>query len=166
MVKDDRPRDRATSILRGVAAFLAAFSILGLAVRARRGPFDPNIWWLDLRIFPTAVQAAILLLLAAVLLHWSINPLGSPLRAACTIGLLAVAMAASLVNAVVFYHLLGSGQIHTAVPLPLSLMMAGLLGVILLGITRRPARLHGPTFAATIGSCAILMPLAQIMFRS
>jgi vancomycin permeability regulator SanA len=165
MVRDDRRKDRTLSALRGVAAFLGAFALLSLIARARRGnAFDPNSWWLDLSVFPSVVQIAFMLLIAPTLLYWSINPIAGKPRISITFAVLVIAIAISLVNAMVVYRLLSSQRIQTAIPLPLSLLIASVLGMILVAVTRRPARLHLPTFATSIAACVVLFPLAQIAF--
>src|SRR5688500_15447443 len=152
---------------RGVALFVGAFSLLNVVGELVSPGFDANVWWIDLRPMPHAVTRP-LLAIAGVLLAWHGLSTTSPRwRRWATGGVLVPLLVGTLYNAVNFYRLFGEGRFQSSFPLPSSLLVAGGLGWILIGLLRRKRRVR-PRRAramsiAVAGLCALLMPLAQIV---
>ena len=53
-----------SALPRGLALFLGGFALLNLLGDWRRAGFDANLWWLDLRALPPAIEETLLLLAA------------------------------------------------------------------------------------------------------
>jgi uncharacterized SAM-binding protein YcdF (DUF218 family) len=152
---------------RGIALFVGAFSLLNVVGELLSPGFDANIWWIDLRPTPHGLTRT-LLALAGLLLVWHGLTTTSPRwRRWATGGVLVPLLVGTLYNAVNFYRLLGEGRFQSSFPLPFSLLMAGGLGWILIGLLRRkkhvrPRRAMAMSLAVA-ALCALLMPLAQMV---
>lgn len=147
-------------IARGLALFLGAFTLLNLAGA------DANLWWIDLAPLPPSAARIVLAVLALALLAFALLPPMSGIRRAVTITLTAVALLAAVANAVRFYVLLHRGEFSSAVPLPLSLLVAAALALLIAAQGRArnatDGAAHRPIIAVAFLGAAILFPLAQI----
>lgn len=152
---------------RGIALFVGAFGLLNVTGELVSPGFDANVWWIDLRPLPHALTRT-LLAIAGVLLAWHGLSTTSPRwRRWATGGVLVPLLVGTLYNAVNFYRLFGEGRFRSSFPLPFSLLVAGGLGWILIGLLRRkqhgrPRRAMAVSFAVAV-LCALLMPLAQMV---
>jgi vancomycin permeability regulator SanA len=162
------PRSRRASgpVGRGIALFVGAFSLLNAVGELVSPGFDANIWWIDLRPMPHALTRA-LLAIAGVLLAWHGLGTTSPRwRRWATGGVLVPLLVGTLYNALNYYRLFGDGRFQSSFPLPFSLLVAGGLGWILIGLLRRKKVVRrGRAMTASVavaGLCALLMPLAQM----
>ena len=148
---------------RGIALFLGVFAILNVAGDLRFARANANVWWLDFSPLPIAVSRIVLLAIAAVLLVYALRPgLAFRIRRISQ-GMLFVAAAAAIVNAVRFYAALAKGTIRSTVPLPLSAIVAAALIAIAIGHDRAE---HANGFAIAVSAiaAAAVFPLLQICF--
>lgn len=155
-------------LARGVALFLGLFSLLNVAGELRVPGLDANLWWLDLRPLPTA-PAAIFLSLAGVLLSWwGIAPARTVWRRLATSALAGALALVALLNSVAFYRVWQAGEIRPSIPLPLSLLLAGVLLSIVCAAWRpgpsRSSRGNLLLVAVVVVACGVLFPLAQQLF--
>ena len=136
---------------RGLALFLGAFTLLNLAGDSR---FDVNLWWIDLSpLLPRGVAIVTLAAFAVAMIALAFGK-----RNAITTALTIVMLIASIANTIRYYVVLSRGEIHSNIPIPLSLLIAIALGVIL-------SRADGEGPVAMIASfiaAALIFPLAQI----
>ncbi|HEX4792694.1 MAG TPA: YdcF family protein [Humisphaera sp.] len=156
-------------IWRGIAGFLACFTLANLLGETFFRGFDANIWWIDLRALPTALRFAVLLIGAIALLIFCLRPeLIARLRVfwcSCVAGL----ALAALVNAIAFHALLARHQVRTNVPIPLSLLIAGALLMVTwkmlnAGDKAAPEQRAYWKAAAAFAACLVAFPLAQVFF--
>ncbi|HEX6158933.1 MAG TPA: YdcF family protein [Thermoanaerobaculia bacterium] len=148
---------------RGLALFLGGFTLLNLAGDLRSRTVSANIWWLDVWFLPGLAATVLMFALAAVMLLYAVRPKAGRIRRAVALPILLACALFALLNAAAFYGALSRGHIRTAFPLPLSLLVAVALIVIAFAHFREPSR-KPVAFAVTFVLCAILFPLAQILF--
>lgn len=156
---------------RGLALFLGGFTLLNVLGDLRSPAIGANIWWLDTApLLPPFLAGALMVILAVVLIAYAIQPKVGRVRRPLGIALAGFAALVAAVNTVTFYRALSHGQIHTAVPVPLSLLVAVGLTLIAIAHLRKPKRSprepkRSPrAFAITFALCALLFPIAQITF--
>ncbi|HKR64456.1 MAG TPA: YdcF family protein [Thermoanaerobaculia bacterium] len=142
-----------SSFLRGVAAFLAVFTMAG-AILSARGGMNPNLWWLDVRAVPEGARGWIFALIAIAFLMVAVG------RRRVALPALWLAAVAALVNATVFYKLVATGAITSHAPVPMSLLM----GITLIAIAVAPmsvanARLMLLGFVTSL----VAFPLLQVV---
>lgn len=149
-----------TSIARGLALFLGAFTLLNLVGA------DANLWWIDVAPLPAFAVPLFLASLALAMLAFAFVPAMGRVRRAITTTLTAVALLAAIANAVRFYVLLHRGEFATALPLPLSLLVAAALALLLGAQTRAsadaPSAADRALITVAFAGAALLFPLAQI----
>ena len=170
-----------SAMVRGVALFLGAFSVLNVVGEWFIPGFDANVWWIDLRPLPTwACQIA--MLLAGVLAVYAVAPAWFSRRrwlaratAIYLLGLIGIC----LLNCAVFYRLVSEGAIRSSFPLPLSLVIACFLVLVLAHVVRTSKtppsahtgedRLGGATKKGATGIaisfvlCGVIFPVAQMV---
>jgi vancomycin permeability regulator SanA len=118
-------------VSRGVALFLALFTLLNIAGSHFSAGFDANIWWIDLSPLPGWIGGSILDIGAIGMLVFAIGLTHRTMtRRLIAISILALLIAATC-NSVVFYHEWFAGRIHPGVPIPLSLLLIVCLGLVL-----------------------------------
>jgi len=162
------PEQPAGVVGRGVALFFGAFTLVNLTGQMWRPGFDASIWWVDLRPLP-GVAAAMLLWTAGLLLTaHGVRPAASVWRRGATAAALLLLIAVALGNAVTVVSLLARGAVKAAVVVPLSVVVAGLLGWSLLGVLRRGGvcwrfswRRAGGV-AAVLAVCTLTFPVLQM----
>lgn len=124
------------------------------------------MWWIDLRFLPYSLANTFLLVGAACLVAFGINPPRSVWRRCLTgycAGLLGIV---AVINVLQFYVLWARGAIVTRVPVPLSFFMCIVLGMIVSTVLQRPDSDSGlrnvvaPSVLCL--SCVIIFPLAQM----
>jgi uncharacterized SAM-binding protein YcdF (DUF218 family) len=134
---------------RGLALFLGLFTLLNLAGDSR---FDVNLWWIDLSpLLPRGVAVVTLAAFAIAMIALAFGK-----RNAITTALTIVMLIASIANTIRYYVVLARGEIHTTIPIPLSLLISVALSLLLTPNVRQPLRLS--SFIAA----ALIFPLAQI----
>ena len=144
-----------SSIARGLALFLGVFSLVSLAGTGG----DANLWWIDFYPLAGIVRAALLVAFAAAMIAYAL----SPTRRLVTIALLVITIVFASINAIRYYVILGRGQIATAFPVPLSLLIAAVLLFVLIAQSRteRDAPL---IVIASFLAASVLFPIAQTVF--
>ncbi len=157
-------------LARSFALFVGAFIVLGLLDWLRKPSFDPNIWWIDLRLLPAPFAQALLVVSAVLLLGFAWRPAARGWRRGATTATCVLLAAVAVANGVVFYVVWAQGRIHPDLPLPLSFVIAAVLAS--LALASRHARL-APANRALLQVLAILgcaalwaaaFPLAQQFF--
>jgi vancomycin permeability regulator SanA len=156
--------------LRGLAIFLAAFTLVGSLGELRGGVTDIGLWFVDLTDLPRALRVVLFAGLGLVLLVWATR--AQPGRATRRIAALACLLFAAfaLRDVLRFAAAVDSGLVRPAVPLPLSLPVATALVVLGLRIWRDPGVERGGTHGVRLGvvavaaALALAFPVAQIAF--
>ena len=155
------------AVARGLALFFGLFTLLGVAGAVREGAFDANLWWVAVPFVPRLVSAALLAAVGIAFVGYAVAPCMSTWRRWTTLGLFAFFAAVTLYNAVDFYRVWRSGTIAPSVPLPLSMVVAVLLGFLMWAAVRSPARRGWPAAAVMVviaATCVLAFPLAQVFF--
>jgi vancomycin permeability regulator SanA len=155
---------------RGLALFLGGFSLLNLVGERRAPGFDANLWWIDLRVLSHTLADVFLLLCAFCLIACGLRPANGGWRRWLTAGCLAALLVWSGANVAQFYALLVRGVIAPAIPVPLSLFIAGALALILAVNCRpfstthfSPFTIYKPIPALVVCVCCLVFfPLAQM----
>lgn len=147
---------------RGIALFIAGFSLLHVLAFLRRGGFDANGWWIDFRPLPGSVGQGIVALLGIFLAAWAVVARMKPWRVITTLALLLCVLAVVAVNCITFYKLRWRHEIVSSVPVPFSMIVLLGLLLILRRATHRPAALHVPSAIIAFLFCLIAFPLGQI----
>lgn len=154
-------------LARGFALFLAGFILLNQFLLLRSAGLDANLWWVDLRLFPTALGQGLLAALGLALGAHAFRPAQTSWRQRGTLMLIMLFFALTLLNAVMFWRLLALGAVSTRMPLPGSLVFAAMLGVIAWDLHRgavaaaTPSRWL-PSLAVALG-CAAAFPVLQVI---
>lgn len=152
---------------RGVALFLAGFTLLNLGGEQLHRGFDASGWWLDLRGLPPWVSNTLMLIFSFVLLGFACKPAASRmtvrLRALTIVGAILIAAR----DAIAFHDLLNRNVISSHFPLPFSLLVAAMLLLIVVAM-----HLPGPAgstsfrgwgaLVASAAFCLVIFPLFQI----
>jgi len=166
------PRLLALAVARGLALFIAGFTLLALLGELRTPGFDANVWWIDLRPLPASLAQALLAVTALLLFAFAVRPgMGAARRAATATAAFGLA-AAALYDCARFYEAWAAGSIAPWAPVPLSLPVAlalAFVGVIALrgGCVAMKGRRRAWALAATaltVVLCGVLFPLAQVLF--
>lgn len=155
--------DRITSIARGIALFMAGFSLLNVLGSLRQRGFDANGWWIDFRPLPSKVGSIAVMLVGLFLAAWAIRPAMRPWRVIATLSLLLWLLAVAAMNTVTFYRLRARHEIVSPIPIPFSLLVMLVLLLIIRRAMRRPSILHFPSSSFAFLFCLIAFPLGQIV---
>ncbi len=156
-------------VVRGVALFLAAFTIIGLIGEVRGRATDIGLWFVDLRDLAGPIQIVLLGALGGSLLAWVLadRPAVFQRRTAAIVCLAFAAFATR--DLIRVAQAVGTGLVRPAAPVPLSLPIA--LGLALAGIwIWRDRGLEAPprrTRAAVAGvalGAILAFPIVQIGF--
>ncbi len=166
------PRLLALAVARGLALFIAGFTLLALLGELRTPGFDANVWWIDLRPLAEWLAQALLAATALLLFAFVVRPgMGAVRRAATATAAFGLAVAA-LYDGARFYEAWAGGSIAPWAPVPLSLLVALVLafvGAVALrgGCVVAEGRRRAWVLAAaalTVVACGVLFPLAQVLF--
>ena len=160
------------SSARGLAAFIALYSLLSLGAVALSGAHNQNAWWIDFSFLPSMLSALEQVLLTFALGFFAVHiPKHIVTRLVVSVPVL-VALFTALVNTVTVYSMAAEGTIILGFPLPFSAFVAiGLFCIlisILVGYTYLPAtdRPGKPStvFVATLAflCTVVLFPLGQM----
>lgn len=152
---------------RGVALFLGLFTLFNLLASFTRSGFDANLWWIDLRWLPAGLASSFLAVSAIGLLIFALRPPKAGWArifvTTCTVLLLL----AALMNMAEFYLLIARHNVHAGLPIPLSLLVAGVLAGIIASLAVRASGTTEPrtdliqTLVVAL-ACVFLFPLAQM----
>lgn len=157
-------------LARGAAMFLAGFSLIGLVGEARGGATDIALWFVDIRDLRGPLEILLLAALSITLLAWVLaDRVGRWRRRAAALSCLVFAGFA--VRDVVRYAgNVGGGLVRPTTIVPLSLVIAVVLGAMAVGIWRdrglaglAPRRIRLAVVVAATGWVAVF-PVAQIAF--
>lgn len=154
--------DRITSIARGIALFIAGFSLLNVLGALRHGGFDANGWWIDFRPLPAAIGSVAVTLFGIFLAAWAIGPRMRRWRVVVTVSLLLGVLAVAALNTVTFYRLRVRHEIVSPVPFPFSLLVMLALLLIIRRSMRKASILNIRFAAVAFLFCLIAFPLGQI----
>jgi uncharacterized SAM-binding protein YcdF (DUF218 family) len=169
-------RIREGVALGGVAGFCArvlafwfgSLSLVNVMAGLRHPAFDPNIWWIDLRFMPRLAGQILLLVVGALLVAHGLRPASDGRRRTASLVAIAIPAIVASMNAIAYYRTRDSGTIAPRSPVPLSLLIAVLLGVIWFSIFRpAPAPTRRASYAAIAAvSLAFVsgVPLLQMAF--
>lgn len=164
--KTDVWRSVAITAARACALFLGAFTALNLLGGALRSGFDQTIWWVDVRPLSRGVAGVLLAASAGFFLAFAARPAARAWRRWTTTGLAAALGLLALWDAHSFWRLLATNAVDSGFPIPLSLFVAALLGVIGAGALTAgatPPRLRPWIAATTLALLALGLPLAQMV---
>jgi len=146
---------------RGWAIFLGLYFLANVAGAMWRAQLDSAEWVLNFAGLPMALERVVMTGSAVALLGFGLASKSSRLAAA----MVALALGISILNVVQFYRLLWVGWISTSFPVPLSLFIGGLLGLILYRLLKRTEADSGYGLAFLNFACALaLFPMAQMLF--
>lgn len=135
-----------------------------------------NTWWIDLTQLSLNWQGhtyhfgfVVETLAGLGMVSWALRPSCGSVRKVVTCVLVALLALFAALNAITYWQTLASGQLHFALPLPLSLFLALTFGGIATTIARSANHVRTGVFGATllIVTClvtALVFPLVQICF--
>ncbi len=159
------PHPFRAPIARGLALFLALFTLLNLLGSLRSPGFDANYWWIDIGYLPRLASHSALLASAIALLSFGIGfPNHFLVRRILQI-ISATLAAAVFWNVLSFYFLWLIGHIHPGVPIPFSLLLSFVLAFILRASFlpwKLPTKWQRILLIATLLASFFLFPLAQM----
>jgi uncharacterized SAM-binding protein YcdF (DUF218 family) len=153
---------------RVLAFWFGSLSLVNVMASLRHPAFDPNFSWIDLRFAPKVAGQMFLLTVGGVLVWQGLRPTSGGWRR--TLSLVAVAIAAivAVLNAIAYYRIWDTGAIAPRSPVPLSFLIAILLGLICLSIIRPapspPRRASYAAIAAVSFAFVGGLPLLQMAF--
>lgn len=150
-------------MLRGVALFFAAFTLLNVVGDLRFARANGNLWWLDAWPLPLEIGRAFLVCVAVALLVFALAPAAAARFRRAGVGLVGSAAVCALVNVIRFYSALLRGQFTTPAVVPLSAVVL----TALIAISWNYGRSSDAPSALVIACAAIaalLFPLAQVCF--
>ena len=161
------------TVARGLAFFVATYSLLSLVAFAAANTYNQNVWWIDLSLIPPILDLLLQICLVFSLYAFVVR---IPRRFSTRIcGAIPSAIFAfiALENTIVVYQTAYSGSIELGFPLPFSLFI--FLGFVLLAfcilfskrlVPASPRRSHIATVATMVASVCligILFPIGQML---
>ena len=153
---------------RVLAVWFGSLSLVNLLAGLRHPTFDPNIWWIDLRFLPRPAGKLFLAALGFLLVAHGLRPAAAGRRRTAGFTAVAVAAIVAAANAISYYRTWDAGTIAARSPVPLSLVIAVLLGFVWFSIHRpQPPPSRKRSFAAiAVVSLALVcgIPLLQMAF--
>ena len=153
---------------RVLAFSFGALSLLNVLASLRDPAFDPNIWWIDLRFLPGVIAGAVMVVAGALLVAHGLRPATEGWRRWASVRVVTIIGLVALWNAADYYLVWDAARIAPRIPVPLSLVIAILLGAIAISMLRPapplPRRTVIPVVAAVSLAFVIGLPLLQIAF--
>jgi uncharacterized SAM-binding protein YcdF (DUF218 family) len=150
-----------TAAARGIALFLGGFTLLNVAGDLRFSGTDGNLWWIDLWPLPLALSRLILIAFAIAMIAYAIAPRLTRVRLYTNVALITIVLVAAIGNTIRYYVILARGDVHTTLPLPLSLLIAIAMIAILIAHHRWPQP-NRRAFIASFIVAGVIFPIAQI----
>lgn len=155
------------AVSRGVALFLAVFTLLNLAGELRFSGLDADFWWIDLRPAPPEAARGFLAWVSVVLVVFAVRPQIDGAFRNVALFSVALLLTAALWNVYTFYAAVRTGGIQSDLPIPFALHAAAGLVVVFAGIRESPQHsVHVgrdvALAAAAFAVCAVSFPLVQI----
>jgi vancomycin permeability regulator SanA len=169
-------RTRGESSLRGgatlgarvLACWFGALSLLNVLAGLRNPAFDPNIWWIDLRFLTDPVSGVLMVAVGTTLVAYGVRPPSPGWRRTTSMVVVAAAAVIVVWNVIGYYRVWDSGSIAPRSPVPLSLVIAILLGFIVLSMPRPAPTIPRKTAIAVIAAASLTfvvgLPVLQIGF--
>jgi uncharacterized SAM-binding protein YcdF (DUF218 family) len=155
-------------VARVLAAWFGALSLLNVLAGLRNPAFDPNIWWVDVRFLPGPVGGVLMVAVGTALVAHGIRPASPGWRRTASIVVVAVVELIVVRNAIGYYRVWGTGSIEPLSPVPLSLVIAILLGLVVLSMLRPAPTIQPREAIATVAAISLIfvagLPLLQIAF--
>jgi vancomycin permeability regulator SanA len=149
------------SVGRGVALFLGLFTFLNFIAEVRSEGFDANLWWIDLRALPPVLSVGILAAASLALVSYAIAGAAQAVRISVAVTSLPLLLA-TVANCLIFWRLLQRGTVQSGFPVPFSAFVLLALVVVLRSL-RVQAAARPLVIAATVTTCGIAFPLAQLL---
>jgi vancomycin permeability regulator SanA len=153
---------------RVLAVWFGALSLLNVLAGLRNPAFDPNIWWIDLRFLPEPVGGVLMVAVGTALVAHGVRPAPPGWRRTTSIVTVAVVGLIVAWNAIGYYRVWGTGSIEPRSPVPLSLVIAILLGLVVLSMLRPAPTIRRRTAIAVVAVVSLVfvvgLPVAQIAF--
>ncbi len=158
----------ADACARAFALLFGAFSSVSAVAALRSGSGSASLWWVDLRVFPPVLAAALGALAALLLLTWALRPVGRRWRHAATASAAAVLGVVALVNTWAFYDAWSRGLISPGIPVPLSVGYAAAFGFTAwrAAIPRQAGEKAGGWWGTAVALVLLMLafPVLQILF--
>jgi vancomycin permeability regulator SanA len=156
------------ALARGMALFIGLFGTANVAATALGGQGGQNLWWIDPGFLPDVAGVALVVACSTALLSFAILPRMATWRRWVTVVACGVLGAVALQNAAEFYRAWGAGTFTPGVPVPLSGVIAlvvGLVGWAAFALEPARSRVAGD-LAALVGFALVVavFPLAQVGF--
>ena len=155
------------ALARGIALFIGCFTLVSTVGVVRDAAFDANAWWVVVPYVPRLASAALLAAAGVAFVAYGVAPRLRAWRRWLTLALFAFFAAVAVYDAYDFYRVWSAGEIRPGVPLPLSAVVAVLLGFLIWAAFRDPPRSRWPAIVVVVAGvavCAFVFPLAQVFF--
>jgi vancomycin permeability regulator SanA len=153
---------------RVLASWFGSLSLVNVLAALGQPGFDANTWWIDLRLIPRPAGQLLLLAVGALLVAHGLRSATGGWRRIVSLVAIAIAAIVASMNAIAYYRIWDSGAIAPRSPLPLSLLVAIVLGLIWLSILRpapSPSRRVSSTAIAAVSLAFVTgLPLLQMAF--
>ena len=153
---------------RVLAVWFGALSLLNVLAGLRNPAFDPNIWWIDLRFLPDPVGGILMVAAGTALVVHGLRPASTGWRRTTSLVMVSVVQLIVVWNAIGYYRVWGSGSIEPRSRVPLSLVIAILLGLVVLSMLRPAPTIPRRTAIAVIAAVSLTfvvgLPVLQIGF--
>jgi uncharacterized SAM-binding protein YcdF (DUF218 family) len=149
-----------------VLAFCFGVCVVVNVVAALRTGFDANLWWIDLRFLPAAVRSILTASLGTLLIGAALRPEMRRPRRIVTLAVILPFAAAAVIDAIRFWTLWADDSIRATSPVPVSLVVVLVLGVVAWGLRRsRPEpRSSRLALAGAVALAFVVgVPLLQIV---
>jgi vancomycin permeability regulator SanA len=158
-----------TLCVRVVAFWFGLCCLVNVMGNIRHPAFDANVWWIGLSTVPAGVRPAFMIAVGIVLVAFAGRPGMRPWRRAVSLLVLALAVVTAIGNSLTYYRRWDAGVIHARSAVPLSLVIAMLLGAVAVSMMRPvPPTPTRPRFAVTVVAATLLflvaLPLLQMAF--
>ena len=157
----DLRRARFAAVGRGLALFLGLFTFVNFIAEIRSEGFDANLWWIDLRVLPTALAVGILAAASLALVTYAVVGANRAVRIAVFVTSLPL-LVATLTNCIIFWRLLEIGTVRSSFPVPFTAFVFLALVVVLRSLSIQSAA-RPFVIAATVTTCMFAFPLAQLL---
>lgn len=150
------------SLARGGALFFGGFTLLGLVGELLHPGFDASLWWLDLRAWPGWLSLPFRWMAALLLSAYALAPSSVRWRRWATVGAAAGLSLIALWDALRFYRLWLGGELASAPPVPLSLLLGAGFALIA-WMAWRPAAGSWIGVAVAFLLAGVSFPVAQML---
>ncbi len=158
----------ANAAARGTAAFVGLFLLACTLASVSGSRPDQATWLIDMRFMPWPLGVLISVASSGLLLAYAAAPRPSTWRRRLTLAACALLAGVAVVNAVGFYRTWAAGVFSPHVPIPLSLVVAAVLGLVGWSACAHdaPSAARSRDLAAIVAFLIVasLFPLAQVGF--